>query len=206
MASQNVAGPGGQQREQDRLGGVGDRREVVAREDGERLHAWISRSAGLLGIGQRTPECDATKPRSRRSERRGGLDGGRPSDDDAGAGRAEVWRARPVDPAPSIGRSSAGPCRGRIDDLVRIGRAECQASSWSPALIDRRKATPAAWARARAIGASPSRPLGAAPARRTRVAHPRRPWRSRRRPREVRVDRIARVGSTIDPAVSIPPR
>ena len=51
---------GGEQREQDGLGRVGDGRQVVAREDGQGLDLGQT-FGGLLVVGKRSSECDPSE-------------------------------------------------------------------------------------------------------------------------------------------------
>ena len=62
IVSQNAAVPGRQEREHDRLGRVGDRGEVVAREDRERLGDRQA-FAGFLVARQRAAERETRRAR-----------------------------------------------------------------------------------------------------------------------------------------------
>ena len=83
------AGPGGQQGEQDRLGRVGHRRQVVAAEDGQRLDLGQA-LGGLLVVGEGPPEHRPPDAGQRATEGLVGLDGRRPRDDEAVADVAKV--------------------------------------------------------------------------------------------------------------------
>ena len=76
-------GPGREQREQDRLGRVGDRREVVAREDRQGLDLRQA-LAGLLVVRERAPEGDGGARGDPADRRRSGSMRRRARDHDAG--------------------------------------------------------------------------------------------------------------------------
>ena len=140
--------PGRQQGEQDRLGRVGDRREVVAREDGQGLDLGQA-LGGLLGIGERAAEGGPAQPCEGQVEAAGRVARGRPGHDDTRRAGPEVSRPRPVDAHASVRRPSAGSWGGHpsVSRRRRSGRRRrrCDRSG-------RRR--PAAWACARAVGAT----------------------------------------------------
>ena len=155
---------GGQKGEEDGLGCVGNRREVVAREDRQGLDLGQPLGA-LLVTRERAPEQDPACPCQQAPPGVGGLPCRELSPDDAWAGSAEIRRGRGGDPDASVGRPPAR--QDLADRLMRalrrrvwLGHALCRVLVVRRASAPRRTTGARGWppsgSRARASGHRPT--------------------------------------------------